>query len=514
MLIPFSFVMSLSFLRKGFWVSILSLGVIASHLCLAVFLDQQTHHWCREYIGLDQIQAKTKVSRNQRIKISQEEIEQAKNAIKQKDYLKAIDHVESAYRAFPSVSYLYLMSRLYDRLPDQCSLALKSWERADLKCSNTCSLKDKIQKRQRQTQNECLGILQLHLQPADTEVYLNRQRVKLSPGRILRVQAQEYDLRLVHKQKEINTRLSLPRGFKKMHKHFNLSTFRGRHDQKTSKHISKHNPSVALESQERKSGGSNLSNSKSFKTAENQPETRSNTPTVQDKQIQNTLKLFGSEYLKKHVLLADHERSLSPNDDPFAMKEDAPWPAQNRKVWQWVQGGDLSLKARIECQYLSRFGQYQYLEVCNGLPLKPKDRVRFEIEVNQEVYLYLFVTDHKQNWQLVFPVLGESNRVSQTEAFYILGKEWLILDESKNTIDDFSIIVSKEPLPLLEKSRMKPQSGPIPSEYLPYMMPIVESREELVAHLKKNKKQSSLFKAQDLGKNSKHLSVHFQIFKR
>ena len=197
------------------------------------------------------------------------------------------------------------------------------------------------------------------------------------------------------------------------------------------------------------------------------------------------------------------------NKDPFVAHKDEQ-RSSKALTWKWIQSGDLNLKARIECQYLDHFQKYQLLELCDGLPLKEKDRVRFEVEVNQKVYLYLVVTDHQTNWQLIFPMLGESNLITETDAFYLPHQEWLLLDDAHQSIEDFSVIVSKTPLPLLEASREMSYKAKLPEDLRAYMVPIVDSKQDILSRLS-NKPTVSPHK---VATGHKTLTLHFQIFRQ
>ena len=63
---------------------------------------------------------------------------------------------------------------------------------------------------------------------------------------------------------------------------------------------------------------------------------------------------------------------------------------------------------------------------------------------------------------------GESNLIQKTSAFYLPNDEWLLLDKSKQSIDQFSLIVAKKPIHLLELYRLSPSTQPTSDEISKY----------------------------------------------
>ena len=442
--------------------------------------------------------AENSISSDENIKLARREVNQAKAVIKQRKYLQAVDHLEQAYRYAPSVSYLFLMARLYDRLDDQCPLALKTWDRVLHNCVK-CPLRGKAESMAEVTRKECLVSLELDIQPPETQVYLDGRKVELLSDRI-KIPAQSYSLRLVHQRKEVFKEIKLKRGVKVAKESFNLLNFRGTHA-----------PSRSLQ----KPLSSQESSSENPFSAKPIPSSTSvKPPVLSDETVEEDLKLFTSRYLQSRAKRSISPRHLTVEDDPFVVKAEDRKQSRSR-IWKTIHRGDLTLKTRMECQYLTRLNDYEPVEECDGLPLKEKDRLRFEVEVNQPVYLYLIVTNHRTSWQLIYPMLGESNYVIWKGAFYLPENEWLLLDNSRQTIEDFSIIVSRHPIQLLEQNREVEHRGQVPKEVLEYMVPLVESKE--ISALSRAERQKAKVSPRQPSKKSKeinYLTLSFQVFRR
>ena len=430
---------------------------------------------------------------------SAHEIDLAKKMIKQREYLKAIDHLEEAYRYTPSVAYLYLMARLYDRLNDQCPLAQKTWSRVVHACV-TCPLKSKAKSLSEASRRACTVDLDLDVQPPEAQVYLNGRALNVSSGKI-KIPAQSYSLRIVHQQKEIYKEIKLKRGQGSFRARFNMLNFRG-------SHASSQNPPRALTP----SAPSSMSAQPASQSAQSTP-SPAQARVISDQSLREDLKLFTSKYLQARADVLKSPGQPVIKDDPFFVKP------EDRKhsihqTWKTVQRGSLTLRARMECQYLSRRNEYHPLKECDGLPLRESDRLRFEVEVNQPVYLYLIVTNHSTSWQLIYPMLGESNYITQRAAFYMPESEWLLLDNSKQTIEDFSVIVSRRPIQLLEQNREVAHQKQVPREVLEYMIPVTPSERSAKNRERAEQTDSSSRSTSQTPKAPDYLTTSFQIFRR
>ena len=106
-------------------------------------------------------------------------------------------------------------------------------------------------------------------------------------------------------------------------------------------------------------------------------------------------------------------------------------------------------------------------------------------------------------------MLGESNYITHRTAFYVPDSEWLLLDNSTQTIEDFSVIVSRRPIQLLEKNREVEHRKQIPREVLEYMIPVSGAH-----RVKPTQTRESSRVASQAAESEDYLTTSFQIFRR
>ena len=102
--------------------------------------------------------------------------------------------------------------------------------------------------------------------------------------------------------------------------------------------------------------------------------------------------------------------------------------------------GDRSLVTQINCEYLTRVQKYLPIKKCDGMMVKALDRFYLSLLPQQDSYIYVVSNNDKGQWQLIFPTEGEENLFKSNILKSIPEKEWLLFDNTTNTIEEIFVI--------------------------------------------------------------------------
>ena len=129
----------------------------------------------------------------------------------------------------------------------------------------------------------------------------------------------------------------------------------------------------------------------------------------------------------------------------------------------------------LRCEYRTRFKRYVALPRCDGMMLTMNDRFYIALNLKQDAYVYMVMSNKRGQWQLMFPAPMEDALIRAGKLATIPNKEWIVLDHIEDTTEVISILASPKPIPILERQRSTPELGEIPLALKRYFVPMAEA---------------------------------------
>ena len=394
--------------------------------------------------------------------IAQKELMQGVKLIKSGQLKQGVRVLRRAYRVYPSPDILMILGKIYDRFPQGCTKSLSTWRLLVDTCQNDdCLLAQEALARLKLSEIECKGRLTIKTTPSQAEVFIENQLKGLTPieleiddARALKVTVYKSDYDVVEQQ------VRLKRKWKKHE--INL----------TLKSQLEHRGGIAKKYQKTKQVPTNLNQVQSPK------DDQASSKPADQKMIQTR---YEAQELKQQS-----ERS-SPrhesNDDPIQAVISAPLGVGENPFLRLEPHADIthgkialsagrSMVSELRCQYRTRFKRYIAVKNCDASQLASLDRFYLALNLQQDAYIYVIMSNQKNQWQLIYPTLMEDNLIKANQLKTIPAKEWIVMDETENTTDVISILASPRPISTLEEQISTPNLAKVPMTLMRHFLPM------------------------------------------
>ena len=386
------------------------------------------------------------------IEIAQKELIQGHDLIKANKIKEGIRVLRRAYRAYPSPEILMFLGKLYDRFPQGCVRALSTWRLLVDTCQDQCPMYKDALAHLKIAELECRGSLTIKSDPPNAEVFIGDRLQGVTPFTLRINEAKRLKLMIFkHGYEVIEHRVMLTRQWKQKEIKIKLNT------QGKSRGVSAPN-----QTQKRSSSTTKLTRD------EGQKVTLAHNDKTQDSKP------------PQHVTTQLISSAFDVNEDPFLRLESPP-PITHGQI---ATSAGRSMVSSLRCEYRTRFRRYIGIDRCDGAQLSMYDRFYVALKLQQDAYVYIIMSNHQGQWQLMFPKPSEDHLIKAEQLITLPHKEWIILDQVENTTDSISILASPEPIPLLEQQRAHSKSHHIPRSLMRYFVPMSDAYQAEVSSAK------------------------------
>ncbi|MAD61224.1 MAG: hypothetical protein CMH49_06925 [Myxococcales bacterium] len=394
--------------------------------------------------------------------VAQKELMQGVKLIKSGQVKQAVRVLRRAYRVYPSPDILLILGKIYDRFPQGCTKSLSTWRLlADTCQSDDCPLAQEALARLKLSEIECKGRLTIKTTPSKAEVFIENQLKGLTPieldiddARALKVTVYKSDYDVVEHQVRLKRKWT------------------------------KHEVNLTLNSQLEHRGGITNKHQKKeqIQTNNNQVQTPKHdqtTPKIEDQRMIQAA--YKAQELNQQSQQSPprHESNDDPiqavisaplglGENPF-LRLDAPANINHGKI---ALSAGRSMVSELRCQYRTRFKRYVTLKTCDASQLASLDRFYIALNLQQDAYVYVIMSNQQNQWQLIYPTLMEDHLIKANQLKTIPAKEWILLDKTKDTTDVISILASPRPIPTLEEQISTPNLAKVPRTLMRHFLPM------------------------------------------
>ena len=379
------------------------------------------------------------------VEIAQKNIQRGIELIKSKDYKNAAIALDTSYRASPSLEVLHLLGRLYDKQPLECRRSLSSWRLMQRSCDEGCALREESLNKLKTAQDECEGSIDLTSDPSGAEVFIDQQPVGATPIK-LKVTGGQVQLKVYisgFKMEETTIHLERSWGNKRHHFVLDVAT-------PLSKGIFDTKPANRGQITPSPTHSATPSSAPSVMPSSAPSATPSSAPSVAS--AQESQSLISSQF--------------SNEEDPFTRMGQVAQIDHGRVA---ISGG-VSMIADLRCEYRTRFQKYISLPKCDNARLAMFDRFYIAFIPQQDLYIYLVMSNSSGQWQLLFPAPDEDNKFKRGQLASLPKKEWILFDHMRDVEDKISLLASLHPIKELERQRGRMNQMNFPLEVLRYFV--------------------------------------------
>ena len=379
------------------------------------------------------------------VEIAQGELIKARQLVKSNRLKEGISVLRRAYRAHPSPEILAFLGKIYDRFPQGCSYALASWKLLVDTCQKTCPFYQEGLSRLKLAELECQGRLIITSVPSQAEVFVGDQLQGVTPFEMPLTASRPFNLMVFKRGYGLTShQVDLKRGWKKREIKIKLPT--------------------PLNSR----GATQTSRSSDDPT---HPAYAPSKP----KPLPDPSASVTSTALQASRRVVPHEdETESPFSDDFNPFPRLTEPTQLKRG-KIARSKGRSLVSELRCQYLTRFNRYVDLDRCDGAHLMMYDRYYLALNLQQDAYVYVIMSNQSGQWQLIFPKPEEDHLIKAHTLTTIPHKEWVLFDQMKDTTDVISVLASPHPIPTLEQQRAHPDLKHIPMSLMRHFVPMSDA---------------------------------------
>ena len=404
------------------------------------------------------------------MELAQKELVQGVELVKSGQVKSGIKVLRRAYRAYPTPDILMILGKIYDRFPQGCTKSLSTWRLLVDTCEvGKCTLAQEALARLKVSEIECKGRLIVKTTPPKAEVFLENQlqgvtplEIEIDDARALKLTIYKADHDVVEHQ------VRLKRKWKKHEINLSLNSqleYRGE-AAKAQKKVA----NVQLKPTNIQKTSFN-SNAQSALQSINQS---TNDKTQAKEEVDQQTAPEKPKAMFKNPIQLALSPPLGEDENPFVRLE-KPKTLSNGKIT--ISAGR-SMISELRCQYRTRnvyrSDSVQYIDIknCDAAQLALFDRYYLALNLQQEAYIYVIMSNHKNQWELIFPSLMEDNLIEANQLTTIPNKEWILMDETKDTTDIISILASPRPIPSLESQRSTPNLAKVPLPIMRHFLPM------------------------------------------
>lgn len=396
------------------------------------------------------------------INLAQRELMEGLQLIKSNKVKEGIRVLRRAYRAYPSPEILVLLGKVYDRFPQGCTRSLSTWRRLVNTCDEDCPFAQEALARLKTSEIECSGKLSIKTTPSKAEVFIGDQLRGVTPLDMEITDARSLKLTIFKNSYEILThQVELKRKWGEHEVSLELTSTRERRGVDPES-IARANPSRAHR------GSTSASPNSTPLAASSNSASTSN--TARPSHGQSSAQPSARPKTPKKEMISS---PLADGEDPFLRLETPPLITEGKMA----RSAGRSMLTDLRCEYRTRFQRYVKLETCDATQLAMYDRFYLALNLQQDAYVYVVMSNKRGQWQLLFPSPMEDPLIKANQLTTIPNREWILLDEVEDTTDVISILASPRPIEALERQRSTPDLNQVPRSLMRYFVPMSNAYE-------------------------------------
>ena len=418
------------------------------------------------------------------MELAQKELVQGVELIKLGQVKSGIRVLRRAYRAYPSPDVLMILGKIYDRFPQGCTKSLSTWRLLVDTCQvDKCTLAQEALARLKVSEMECKGRLIVTSTPSSAEVFLENKLQGVTPLEMEIDDARALKLTVYKDNYDIVE-----------------------HQVRLKRKWARHAVNLTLKSQLEHRGNIVKTQNTLVKAEVEVNQAHKASSRVRDQVAKQVpIRRISEESLARQVVEQQEiteKLKLASNDDPIQLTISAPLgdgekPFLRLEEPRSLSQGKIAISAgrsmvsELRCQYRTRFKRYIDLKNCDAALLDPLDRFYIALNIQQDSYIYVIMSNHSNQWQLIYPSLMEDNLIKANQLNTIPNKEWILLDTTKDTTDVVSILASPRPIRALEEQRSTPNLGKVPRSLMRHFLPmstVFEGKEKSAKTMKRQTK--------------------------